>query len=88
MAGAFNWFSQIASITAVNLRSLPQRKGSSGSAVFGIAGVVAVMVSVLSIAQGILQTMDNSASADNVIVLRSGANTEMMSGLVGDIYGE
>jgi putative ABC transport system permease protein len=84
MAGAFNWFSQIASITAVNLRSLPQRKGSSVTAVFGIAGVVAVMVSVLSIAQGILQTMDNSASADNVIVLRSGANTEMMSGLVGD----
>ncbi|NCF63578.1 MAG: FtsX-like permease family protein [Gammaproteobacteria bacterium] len=84
MAGAFNWFSQIASITAVNLRSLPQRKGSSVTAVFGIAGVVAVMVSVLSIAQGILQTMDNSASADNVVVLRSGANTEMMSGLVGD----
>jgi putative ABC transport system permease protein len=84
MAGAFNWFSQIASSTAVNLRSLPQRKGSSVTAVFGIAGVVAVMVSVLSIAQGILQTMDNSASADNVIVLRSGANTEMMSGLVGD----
>ena len=84
MAGLFNWFSQIASITAVNLRSLPQRKGSSLTAVFGIAGVVAVMVSVLSIAQGILQTMDNSASADNVVVLRSGANTEMMSGLMAD----
>jgi len=76
--------SQIASVTAFNIRTLPQRKGSSATAIFGIAGVVAVMVGVLSIAHGILQTMDNSASADNVVVLRSGSNTEMMSILPGD----
>ncbi len=80
MAGPINWFSQIVSVTAFNIRSLPQRMGSSATAIFGIAGVVAVMVGVLSIAQGILQTMDNSASDDNVVVLRSGSNTEMMSG--------
>ena len=84
MAGPLNWLSQIASVTTFNIRTLPQRIGSSATAVFGIAGVVAVMVGVLSIAQGILQTMDNSASPDNVVVLRSGSNTEMMSIMQGD----
>lgn len=41
------------------------------------------MVAVLSIAQGILRTMENSAADDNVVVLRSGANTEMMSWVIG-----
>jgi putative ABC transport system permease protein len=84
VAGPLNWLSQIASVTRFNLRTLPQRKGSSAAAIFGIAGVVAVMVGVLSIAQGILRTMESSASAQNVIVLRSGSDTEMMSGLGGD----
>ena len=84
MAGPLNWLSQITSVTAFNIRTLPQRMGSSATAIFGIAGVVAVMVGVLSIAQGILQTMNNSASADNVVVLRSGSNTELMSILLGD----
>jgi putative ABC transport system permease protein len=84
MSGFFNWISQIASIALFNLRSLPQRIGSSVTAIIGIAGVVAVMVSVLSIAQGIMSTMENSASPENAIVLRSGATSEMMSWVVGD----
>jgi len=84
MTGPLNWLSQITSMTRFNLRTLPQRKGSSAAAIFGIAGVVAVMIGVLSIAQGILRTMESSASAQNVIVLRSGSDTEMMSGLGGD----
>lgn len=80
----FNWFSQVFSVTQFSLRSLPQRKGSSVAALVGIAGVVAVMVGVLSIAQGVLKTMNSSASDDNAIVLRSGAESEMMSGLGGD----
>ena len=84
MVGPLNWISQIFSIALFNLRTLPQRLGSSATAVFGIAGVVAVMVSVLSIAEGILQTMQNSASPENVVVLRSGASSEMMSWVLGD----
>ena len=84
MTGLINWFSQIISVTAFGFQSLPKRLGSSLTAMLGIAGVVAVMVAVLSIAQGILQTMENSASVDNVVVLRSGATSEMMSGLSGD----
>ena len=84
MAGPFNWLAQILSIAVFNLRTLPQRVGSSLTAIFGIAGVVAVMVGVLSIAQGIMRTMERSASPENVVVLRSGANSEMMSILMGD----
>lgn len=84
MGGMFNWFGQIASIVLFNLKTVPQRLGFSASAIFGIAGVVAVMVGVLSIAEGILRTMENSAVPGSVIVLRSGADSEMMSGLAGD----
>ncbi len=84
MAAHFNGFQQILAVSAFNLRTLPQRKGSSAAAVLGIAGVVAVMVSVLSIAQGILGMMESSATAENAVVLRSGASAEMMSGLGGD----
>lgn len=84
MAGPLNWISQVASVSLFNVRTLPQRVGSSLTAVLGIAGVVAVMVAVLSIAQGILRTMESSSAPENVIVLRSGATSEMMSGLGGD----
>ena len=80
----FNWISQVVSVTQFSIRSLPQRKGSSAAALLGIAGVVAVMVGVLSIAQGVLKTMQSSAGDTNAIVLRSGADSEMMSGLGGD----
>ena len=84
MMQPFNALSQIFSVTWFNLRSLPQRSGSSATAILGIAGVVAVMVGVLSIAEGILRTMQNSAAPDNAVVLRSGSNSEMMSILLGD----
>lgn len=80
----FNWISQVIAVTQFSMRSLPQRKGSSAAALLGIAGVVAVMVGVLSIAQGVLKTMESSAGDTNAIVLRSGADSEMMSGLAGD----
>jgi len=80
----FNWITQIVAVTLFSIRSLPQRKGSSVAAMLGIAGVVAVMVGVLSIAQGVLKTMESSAGEKNAIVLRSGADSEMMSGLGGD----
>ncbi len=80
----FNWLAQVFAVTQFSMRSLPQRKGSSAAAMLGIAGVVAVMVGVLSIAQGVLRTMESSAGEKNAIVLRSGADSEMMSGLGGD----
>jgi putative ABC transport system permease protein len=78
-----NWLIQTVSVTRFSLQSLPERKGSALSSVFGIAGVVAVLVGVLSIAQGIRLMVQSSAEPENAIVLRSGADTEMMSGLGG-----
>lgn len=79
-----NWIAQYSALTRFNLRTVRQRSGSAISAIVGIAGVVAVLVAVLSIAMGILTMARRSASPRNVIVMRSGSDTEMTSGLTGD----
>src|SRR5688572_32565508 len=79
----FNWISQTLAVTALNLRTIPQRLGSSGVAIVGIAGVVIVLVSVLSIASGFTAAMRDSGSPTRAIVMRSGADSEMTSGLGG-----
>ena len=76
----FNWFAQIASITKFGLMSIPQRRGSVAATVIGIAGVVAVFVGVLSIAAGFKRVMASSGAPDAAVVLRSGADSEMVSG--------
>lgn len=81
MAGPLNWLSQIVSITRFGLMSIPARRGAVTAAVIGIAGVVAVLVGVLSIAVGFRKTLMASGSPDAAIVLRSGADSEMVSGL-------
>ncbi|HEX4646650.1 MAG TPA: ABC transporter permease, partial [Verrucomicrobiae bacterium] len=81
MAGLINWFLQVASVTKFGILSIPQRRGSALASVIGIAGVVAVLVSVLSMATGFRKTMSGSIPPDAVIVLRSGADSEMVSGL-------
>ena len=75
---------QVVAVTGLNLRTLGQRRGASLSAIFGVAGVVAVFVAVLSIAEGFLKTMTAGADSSTAIVLRSGSDTEMMSGLARD----
>ena len=84
MAGPINWLSQIASISKFGLLSLPQRRGAVAAAVIGIAGVVAVLVGVLSIAAGFRRAMTVSGAPDGAIVMRSGADSEMVSGLGED----
>ena len=76
-----NWLSQIFSLTLFNLRSIPGRKGAATAAAVGIAGVVAVFVGVLSIAEGFRAAMTASGADDIAVVMRSGADSEMTSGL-------
>lgn len=76
-----NWLSQIWSVTLFTLRTIPQRRGAAVAAMVGIAGVVAVLVGVLSIAEGFRAAMTLSGPDDVVMVLRSGADSEMTSGL-------
>jgi putative ABC transport system permease protein len=82
-SGMMNWCVQVVAVTALNIRTIPQRLGSSGVAIIGIAGVVVVFVSVLSIAAGFTAAMQGSGSATRAIVMRSGADSEMTSGLGG-----
>ena len=77
----FNWIRQTLTVTALNIRTIPQRLGSSGVAIVGIAGVVIVLVSVLSIATGFTAAMRQSGMPSRALILRSGANSEMVSGL-------
>ena len=60
----------------MNLRTLPQRIGSSLVIVIGIAGVVAVLISMLSMSVGFRQTITNSSREDRAIILTRGAEAE------------
>ncbi len=62
-----------------NIRSLKERKTSTLVAVCCIAGVVAVFIAVMSMANGFTQTLKASGSASNAIILRGGSTTEMTS---------
>jgi putative ABC transport system permease protein len=78
-AGLFSALRQIATITWVSLRTVPQRLGASLTAAVGVAGVVAVMVAVLSIAEGFRRTLETTGAPEGVLVLRGGSDTEMNS---------
>ncbi len=89
-----NWLSQVVSVTVFNLRTIPQRKGAAIAAAVGILGVVAVLVGMLSIAEGFRAAMTVPGTDDVAIVLRSGADAEMTSvlsredaGLIADAPG-
>jgi putative ABC transport system permease protein len=77
-------FTQIAAVTAMNLRSIPRRLGSSCVVVIGIAGVVGVLVAVLGMTQSLSRTLVDTGRTDRAIVLRSGANSEVASTLLVD----
>jgi putative ABC transport system permease protein len=77
------WISQTAAVIALNVRTIPVRLSSSAVAIIGIAGVVVVFVSVLSIGAGFSAAMQGSGSPSRALVMRSGADTELTSGLEG-----
>lgn len=79
MAG--NILTQVFAIVGMNLRNMSQRLASSVVALVGIAGVVTVLIGVLSISEGFRAVLDLSGAEDVAIVLRNGSNDEMSSGL-------
>jgi ABC-type lipoprotein release transport system permease subunit len=62
-----------------SLRSIAVRRGSSAMAVGGIALVVVVFVTLLSLAAGFERVVETSGHPRNVIVLRKGADAELQS---------
>jgi putative ABC transport system permease protein len=62
-----------------NMRSIVNRWPSTLVAVLSIAGTVGVFIVMLAMAQGFGATLIGSGSPQNALILRGGANTEMMS---------
>ncbi len=74
-------FKQLAAVISMSLQTLPQRFGASSVIVIGIAGVVAVLVSVLAMGAGFRHTLADSGRPDRVIILRGGSDAELSSNL-------
>ena len=84
MTPIFNWLSQVIAVTRFSLLSVPERKGAALTTIFGIAGVVGVLVGVMSIAEGFKHAVTASGSPDRAVILRAGSDTEMTSGITKD----
>ena len=69
--------SQIYEITLMNLRNIPSRLGSSSVIVVGIAGVVGVLLGLLSMAVGFNNSLQSAGQADRAIIMRAGTTSEM-----------
>lgn len=80
----FNALSQVATVSWLGLRTIGQRLGSSLTTVFGVMGVVGVLIVVLSIGEGFRRALVSAGSEDTALVLRSGSDNEMTSGLLRD----
>jgi putative ABC transport system permease protein len=76
-----NWLTQILTVTSTNLRSISERKAASIVAIVGLAGVVAILVGVLSMREGFRITLDQAGADDVAIIMRGGATSELSSGL-------
>jgi len=76
-----NTLKQMISVTELNLRGLPGRIVPSLVIVAGIAGTVAVLVSVLAMATGFLATAQKTGRDDRAIVIRLGSDSESTSTL-------
>lgn len=72
-------FKQLIAITSMNLRTIPQRLGSSMVIVVGIGGVVGVLIALLAMAEGFEHTLASTGKMDRVMMLRGGAQDELGS---------
>lgn len=67
-----------------NLRNIARRPASVAATAIGIALVVAVLIGALALASGFQAALRETGSPDNVLVLRTGADTELSSGIGRD----
>jgi putative ABC transport system permease protein len=81
---AMSTLTEIAAVSLMNIRSLPQRIGPSSVVIIGIAGVVAVLISVLAMSTGLVRTLENTGPDNRAIVVSTGANVELFSVLTSE----
>jgi putative ABC transport system permease protein len=75
---------QTGAITAINIRSIPERWASSLVIVVGLAGVVAVFTALLAMRSGFESTLKASGRPDEAMVMRGGSDAELNSALDRD----
>ena len=75
---------QILAVTGIGLRTIPQRLGPSLVVVVGMACVVAVTVSILSLSTGFMRTMSSTGRPDRALVLSRNAQYEGASTITRD----
>ena len=69
-----------------NIGNLMSRKASVAMTVFGIGIVIAVMVAMMALYNGVEQALVSSGSPENMIILREGAQTEGTSWVTRDKF--
>ena len=74
-----SFFRQATAVTAINLRSIPQRFWLSLSTVVAVALVVMVLLSFLAMANGFQRTLTSAGAEDVAIILRGGSQAEINS---------
>ena len=80
-----SFFRQVWAVTVMNLAALPSRAGASLVTVIGVATVIAVMLSLLGIGEGVLHAGLRNDQPDRAIVLSSGASELMGSFSKADV---
>jgi putative ABC transport system permease protein len=75
---------QVAAVTIINLKSIPQRFWLSLSTVVAVALVVMVLLTFLAMSYGFQKTLSGTGAADVAIALRGGAAAEINSAVTRD----
>jgi putative ABC transport system permease protein len=75
---------QIGAVTAMNLKSLPQRLWLSLSTVVAVALVVVVLLAFLAMGNGFQRTLASTGAEDVAVILRGGSQSEVNSVVTRD----
>jgi putative ABC transport system permease protein len=70
---------QIGAVTALNVRSIPQRGWMSLASIVAVALTIAVLLFFLALSNGLRSTVEGSGSDDVALVIREGSNAELNS---------
>lgn len=70
---------QIATVTGLNLQSIPQRGAMSLATIVAVALAIAVLLFFLALSNGLEQTIKGSGAEDVAVVLRDGSVAEINS---------
>ena len=84
MGSEMSVLTQVTAVSWMNIRTLPHRLGPSSVVIIGIAGVVAVLISVFAMSTGLVKALQNSGPGNRAIVVSTGAAAELVSALTNE----